>query len=220
MSTGLLHTVEARRISRLIGFTIPSTLLLFFFTFGAPIGSIGASEPVLIRCNGSFLTYYRPPRISHPSEYAFDLYDSFQKDENGNLIVTFLGVNRVSRSIDSLYVGYVLKTKKGRPVIVFQQTPTHSRSQQSNCHGYTFLDGEYWILSSQVEKILDDNGWRPVSEPEVEPGNVAVYRQANGRVYHSARIIGRNATGHLIVNSKNGFGNPQESVPAVEAAFQ
>jgi RHS repeat-associated protein len=83
---------------------------------------------------------------------------------------------------------------------------------QSNCHGYTFADGRYWINDDQVQTILDGDGYRPISANEATNDDVAIYRQQRGDapadddpIVHSGRVTGRDSGG-ILVTSKNGPG--------------
>jgi hypothetical protein len=56
----------------------------------------------------------------------------------------------------------------------------------TNCHGWVFAAGRFWIGGTQVPTILKDNGYLEVSEPR--PGDLAVYRGSDGTVSHSAVV--------------------------------
>ncbi len=56
---------------------------------------------------------------------------------------------------------------------------------RSNCHGWVFTGGRYWVGGNDVDTILSDNGYRPVTDPR--PGDLAVYR-ADGAVSHTAVV--------------------------------
>lgn len=55
----------------------------------------------------------------------------------------------------------------------------------SNCHGWVFTGGKYWVGGSDVDSILSDNGYAPVEHPR--PGDLVVYRR-NGEVAHTAIV--------------------------------
>jgi hypothetical protein len=71
-----------------------------------------------------------------------------------------------------------------------------------NCHGWAFTGGRYWILSEQVQGILDDNGYREVLL--ARPGDLIIYREVNDDIIHTGvvRTVGDN--GPLLVESKWG----------------
>jgi len=58
-------------------------------------------------------------------------------------------------------------------------------SDRSNCHGWVFTGGRYWISGTGVDPILVDNGYRTVTEPQ--PGDLVVYRTAE-TVSHTAVV--------------------------------
>lgn len=55
----------------------------------------------------------------------------------------------------------------------------------ANCHGWVFTGGKYWLGPDMVTKILNENGYRPVSVPLV--GDVAVYFD-HDQVAHTAVV--------------------------------
>jgi hypothetical protein len=75
--------------------------------------------------------------------------------------------------------------------------PTH----EYNCHGWVFLGGRHWLCGYQVEQVLEDNDYRPVSKPR--PGDVAVYRDGAGAVVHSG-VVRTASDGLVLVESKWG----------------
>lgn len=76
--------------------------------------------------------------------------------------------------------------------------------QNCNCHGFTFTGGQFWIISSEVDAILEDNGYRPVTLPR--PGDIAVYRSPdNGQVTHTGIVrYVSGASNVILVESKWG----------------
>lgn len=205
-----------RRIARLAAFTVIASAAVFSLSFRKNPLSSTTLEPFDVKLRNFTLAYYRAPEHAFPPENELDPYDSFQKDENADLIITSTGTNRYSNLAQSIYQGYELKTHKGTPVTVYQETPSRQGSHKSNCHGLTFLAGDYWLLGSQVERILDENDWVIVKHTKVQPGDVAVYRDLKGRIVHTAKVIGRDSTDHVLVTSKNGFAVEIKSVRAVE----
>jgi hypothetical protein len=71
-----------------------------------------------------------------------------------------------------------------------------------NCHGLTFTDGPYWIASENVELILEDNGYHPISEPLVN--DVVIYRDSQGQIVHSGVVEAVTKAGTILVDSKWG----------------
>jgi hypothetical protein len=52
----------------------------------------------------------------------------------------------------------------------------------TNCHGYVFTEGRFWIDSIEIEKILADE-YRPA---KVEEADIVVFYDHHGRIVHSA----------------------------------
>jgi hypothetical protein len=82
---------------------------------------------------------------------------------------------------------------------VIRNKPT---TDQSNCHGWVFTGGRYWVRGFSVEPILEDNGYRPVSAPQI--GDLAVYRDPGGGVAHSGIVCGFTSEREILVESKWG----------------
>lgn len=71
-----------------------------------------------------------------------------------------------------------------------------------NCHGWVFAGGRYWIGPEDVEHILTDNGYNPVSDPR--PGDVVIYR--DGRmIVHTGLVRTGGAGAPVLVESKWGW---------------
>jgi hypothetical protein len=56
----------------------------------------------------------------------------------------------------------------------------------TNCHGWVFAGGRFWVGGSQVDVILRENGYAEVSDPR--PGDLVVYRVGGDEVAHSAVV--------------------------------
>jgi hypothetical protein len=56
----------------------------------------------------------------------------------------------------------------------------------SNCHGWVFTAGRFWVDGSDVNRILDENGYKEVSEPMA--GDLIIYRGPLGEVQHSGLV--------------------------------
>jgi hypothetical protein len=59
-------------------------------------------------------------------------------------------------------------------------------ADQSNCHGWVFTGGRYWVGGEAVAQILADNGYVVVTDPR--PGDLAVYRDKADAVGHTAVV--------------------------------
>ena len=56
--------------------------------------------------------------------------------------------------------------------------PRSPASDESNCHGWVFTGGKYWVLGRDVPTILKENGYKMTRFPR--PGDVAIYSKTDG----------------------------------------
>jgi hypothetical protein len=75
-------------------------------------------------------------------------------------------------------------------------------AETSNCHGWVFTGGRYWLDPEDVERILADNGYQVVSQPQ--NGDLAIYRD-NGRITHTAVVRSATPGGPVFVEGKWGW---------------
>jgi hypothetical protein len=71
-----------------------------------------------------------------------------------------------------------------------------------NCHGWVFLGGHHWLEDSDVEVIVQDNGYQPVAEPRV--GDLVLYHGNANDIRHSGLVVAVAAGGRVLVESKWG----------------
>lgn len=71
---------------------------------------------------------------------------------------------------------------------------------RSDCHGWTFADGRWWVYGADVALILEDNGYRPVTDPA--PGDLAVYRDLAGTITHTGVVFAASPGRPVLVESK------------------
>jgi hypothetical protein len=57
---------------------------------------------------------------------------------------------------------------------------------RSNCHGWVFTAGRYLLSGQDVPKILEDNGYQEVSDPQ--PNDLAIYFNQDYGVTHTAIV--------------------------------
>jgi hypothetical protein len=74
----------------------------------------------------------------------------------------------------------------------------------SNCHGWVFTGGRYWVAPEDVEHILQDNGYGLVSEPRT--GDLVIYRDEEGVILHTG-VVRDAGTAPVRVESKWGPGS-------------
>lgn len=71
-----------------------------------------------------------------------------------------------------------------------------------NCHGWVFTGGKFGIPGESVDRILTDNGYAVVPEPE--QGDLVVYRDLVGAVQHTGLVRHVGDDGLILVESKWG----------------
>jgi hypothetical protein len=75
-------------------------------------------------------------------------------------------------------------------------------ASDSNCHGWVFTGGRYWVRGVTVEGILADNGYRKVATPRA--GDLAVYRDSAGAILHTGLVRATLPDRPVLVESKWG----------------
>jgi len=81
--------------------------------------------------------------------------------------------------------------------------PVQSASFDSDCNGWIFTGGRFWLLCRDVERILDDNGYEVVTKPR--PGDLIVYRDLKTRqLTHSGLVVALTKNGKPLIESKWG----------------
>jgi len=114
-----------------------------------------------------------------------DLLGLLQLDNSGKLkFKPKEWQNRGTRNYSgSQLMGY-LYTDSGQKVEAYQNFSGHPQLD-TDCHGYTFANGKYWINNNQVTKILGGDGYRRVTTPNLQ--DVVIYRE-NNSIVHSVRV--------------------------------
>jgi hypothetical protein len=72
----------------------------------------------------------------------------------------------------------------------------------SNCHGWVFTGGKFAILGREVDTILAENQYEPVTEPL--PGDICLYRSDAHSVLHTAIVRSVLEDGTILVEGKWG----------------
>jgi hypothetical protein len=79
---------------------------------------------------------------------------------------------------------------------------TGPASDACNCHGWVFTGGHYWVSPDAVERILSDNAYEPVSDPQ--PNDIVVYRKS-GVITHTAVVRSATPGWPVLVEGKWGW---------------
>lgn len=79
---------------------------------------------------------------------------------------------------------------------------TGPASDVCNCHGWVFTGGRYWLAPDDVERILVENGYEPVSNPQ--RNDIAIYRNS-GTISHTAVVRSAAPGAPILVEGKWGW---------------
>jgi hypothetical protein len=79
---------------------------------------------------------------------------------------------------------------------------TGPASDACNCHGWVFTGGRYWLAPGDVERILAENAYEPVSDPQ--PNDIAIYRNSDV-ISHTAIIRSATPGQPILVEGKWGW---------------
>ena len=118
-------------------------------------------------------------RLSGTPELAIS-NDRFLLTDSGNRIEAHLPVELVQE----------MKSEEERQLLQDMHVSMHiiqhePANDDSNCHGWVFTGGKYWVLGRSVESILQQNKYEPTKSPR--PGDLVVYRN-DAKVAHTAIV--------------------------------
>jgi RHS repeat-associated protein len=113
----------------------------------------------------------------------------------GNPVFTPVGspttVTHPSGQSSTVQPGY-LTADDGTHIDVFQNTGSN-HALDTDCHGLTFADGQYWVSDPAVNGLLKGDSYQTTTA--AKPGDVLVYKDANGNVVHSVTVTEVDANG-------------------------
>jgi len=60
-----------------------------------------------------------------------------------------------------------------------------------NCHGFTFLNGQYWFLLDQakLDLLVTENGYSSCSKFGLKEGGICIYYNYDNQLIHSAKVL-------------------------------
>jgi hypothetical protein len=113
-----------------------------------------------------------------------------QRDDQGKLIAK--ETDEISPRVhvsgeESTFETFSLFAENGTGITAFKNLEKERREFDTNCHGYTFGDGEYWIQPDQVMDILRGDSYKRVDTPQ--EGDVIVWWDSKGDAVHSAKVV-------------------------------
>ena len=83
----------------------------------------------------------------------------------------------------------------------YQVLRSEGINPQTNCHGWVFTGGRYWIHGKSVDAILTGNGYEATTKPRA--GDVVIYRD-RGIVKHSGIVRAAWDVSSILIESKWG----------------
>jgi hypothetical protein len=151
----------------------------------------------------------------------------FQREQEDPLqgIISSLEVPLCQRMVPARDV-YAL-TDYGRPVVLYRAIDTNAYlftvrekeaqetrelrfsligvappDETSNCFGWVFTAGAYWIYQPDVEHILEDNDYTPIAVPQLD--DLIIYRDDSGEIAHCGIVRAAGKDGLILIESKWG----------------
>jgi hypothetical protein len=101
---------------------------------------------------------------------------------------------RATREVEDREIQFLARKQLNLGLI--RQRPADDRT---NCHGWVFTGGRYWVSGESIDQILRENGYREVTAPR--PGDLAIYR-AGDLPTHTAVVRYATAGLPVMVESK------------------
>lgn len=125
------------------------------------------------------------------SPYAFSANSPMQyKDDDGNIIrdkngnIVFVEIGKTTEwqhdgnpgAKYNMSIGYIF-ADDGTKILAYKNTDVgqKNRQAQTDCHGVSFGDGQYWIDNNQVPVLLKHDGYSEVDYDTRKPGDKVVY---------------------------------------------
>lgn len=143
---------------------------------------------------------WEPTADMPPAKQSVELcqaYDLAFRTDSGRLVRAYLPVQpdefnvaaKIDRFVTSRYVDNL--------------EPCDGPGLAYNCHGWVFTAGQFWVKPTDIDWILNDNGYQQVTGPR--PGDLVVYRDERGMIEHSG-VVQKVKQGRVMVESKWGIG--------------
>lgn len=105
------------------------------------------------------------------------------RDQDGKIVfsaVETVEVTHASGGNATMVRGYIY-ADDGTRIEAYQKVKG-AKGWDTDCHGQTFADGEFWINNNQVAKILKGDGYKSIKKGEEQKGDVVVYTDSDGSV--------------------------------------
>jgi len=118
------------------------------------------------------------------------------RDSKGNIVYVssgeYIHVKHAFGIDGILEKGYIF-TDNGQPIVVYNNNRGAYKGWDTDCHGYTFADGKYWINNDQIEHLLKGDNYSNINLEQAKSGDIVVYYE-NNEVEHSVKIVNSDGT--------------------------
>lgn len=167
------------------------------------MGDVTARGDAITTGSTTFLIGPSNPPVSKRGSLAF------KHDENGNIVARKIGDPSLaghSGAPDDMFVveEYELVLQDGSTIKATKSLGRYDATtgnivpdarMDTDCHGVTFTDGEYWINNSEVDKLLEGGDFSETNTPQ--PGDVLIYRDQGGKIVHSVTVSEIDSAGNV-----------------------
>jgi len=102
------------------------------------------------------------------------------RDKDGNIVYITDGTQgefpHATGETTTFEIGYIF-ADDGTPIQVYKNLDNNKKGFDTNCHGTTFADGEFWIDPYQIPNIFDGEGYQQVQIDDLQECDVVIYLQ-------------------------------------------
>jgi len=128
------------------------------------------------------------------------------RDRDGNVVFSAVETVKVTHPSGSSAVmvrGYIY-ANDGTKIEAYQKV-SGGKGWDTDCHGQTFADGQYWINNDQVRKILKGDKYAKVEQGKEKNGDAVIYTDTNGEVEDSKTVSKTNTDEGTCVYGQGGL---------------
>ncbi|WP_398453338.1 hypothetical protein AB3466_17815 [Sphingobacterium thalpophilum] len=149
----------------------------------------------------------RDLNVVRPNDLT-SIIGGIQRDSAGNIIFVATGSVNVSHpsgygGTAGMIAGYIL-ADDGTQIIAYKKA-SGDAGWDTDCHGVSFGDGEFWINDDQVNGLLSGDNYSAIPSGSYYPGDKVVYYDSNGNVVHSATITSTDGGSGTTVYGQGGL---------------